>query len=58
MQIKKGAKLDITIDKVLFPNIGVARIDDQEIRVKNTIPGQKVQTIIIKKKKGIMKVDC
>lgn len=52
MQIKKGAKLDITIDKVLFPNIGVARIDDQEIRVKNTIPGQKVQTIIIKKKKG------
>jgi len=52
MQIKKGTKLAITIEKVLFPNIGIARIGDQEIRIKNTIPGQKVELIINKKKTG------
>src|SRR5690554_6430048 len=52
MQIKKGTKLAITIEKVLFPNIGIAWIGDQEIRIKNTIPGQKVELIINKKKTG------
>lgn len=49
--IKKGAKVNIKIDNILFPHLGVTNIDEKEIRVKNVLPGQLVKVLIKKKKK-------
>jgi len=49
--IKKGQEVLINIDNLLFPNVGISKNKDYEIRVKNTIPGQKVKVLITKKKK-------
>ncbi len=49
--IKKGAKINIIIDKILFPHLGVTNIGEKEIRVKNVLPGQIVKVLIKKKKK-------
>lgn len=49
--IKKGDQLIINIEKTIFPNIGISYVNGTEIRVKNTIHGQKIKIIIKKKKK-------
>lgn len=49
--IKKGAKINIKIDKILFPHLGVTYIGEKVIRVKNVLPGQLVKVLIKKKKK-------
>lgn len=52
VQVKKGQKIKIRIDKILFPGTGIANINDKEIRVKNVLPGQTVKVLIKKKKKN------
>jgi len=49
--IKKGALLKCKIQDTIFPATGVAYIHDQEVRIKNTLPGQEVKVRIKKKKK-------
>ncbi|PLX34222.1 MAG: 23S rRNA (uracil(1939)-C(5))-methyltransferase RlmD [Clostridiales bacterium] len=40
--MKKRETLELTIEKMLFPNIGIAFHDDMEVRVKNALPGQRI----------------
>ncbi|MEF9951889.1 MAG: 23S rRNA (uracil(1939)-C(5))-methyltransferase RlmD [Clostridium sp.] len=49
--VKKNTELDVYIDHMVFPNIGIAKVDDKLIKVKGTLTGQRAK-IRISKKKG------
>jgi 23S rRNA (uracil-5-)-methyltransferase RumA len=49
---KKGAILDLTIDRVAFGGQGIARLDGLVIFVKGAIPGDRVNALIFRKKKA------
>ncbi len=49
---KKGAILDLTIDRVAFGGQGIARVDGLVIFVKGAIPGDRVNALIFRKKKA------
>jgi tRNA/tmRNA/rRNA uracil-C5-methylase (TrmA/RlmC/RlmD family) len=51
-RMKKGEVYEGIIEKVTFPNKGHIMVDDQEVIVKNGIPGQKVRFRVHKKRKG------
>lgn len=53
-KIKKGDILEGVVRKVEFPNKGIVAIEDKDIVVKNTIPGQKIKFGINKARKGKM----
>src|SRR6056297_1669415 len=40
--MKKREDLELTIEKMIFPNIGIAFYEDMEVHVKNALPGQKI----------------
>ena len=40
------------VEKIKFPNKGIVKVEDSDVTVKNTIPGQKVSFVINKKRKG------
>lgn len=48
---KKNEIYETTIEDVIFPNKGIAHIDDKKVIVKNAIKGQKVKVRITKKRK-------
>ena len=50
--LKKGQMCEGIVEKVKFPNKGIVKVEDSEVTVKNTIPGQKVSFVINKKRKG------
>ena len=50
--MKKNDILDITIEAVQFPNKGIAYVEDTKVIVKNTLPGQRVQVRVSKKRQG------
>ena len=50
--VKKGQMCEGIVEKVKFPNKGIVKVEDNEVTVKNTIPGQKVSFVINKKRKG------
>ena len=50
--MKKGQIYEGIVEKVKFPNKGIVKVEDSEVTVKNTIPGQKVSFMINKKRKG------
>ena len=50
--MKKGQMCEGIVEKVKFPNKGIVKVEDSEVTVKNTIPGQKVFFVINKKRKG------
>ena len=52
--MKKGQIYEGVIEKVEFPNKGIAKIDGEEktVIVKNTMPGQKVRFAVNKIRKG------
>lgn len=50
--MKKGEIYEGYIEYVDFPNKGKVMVDDQEVIVKNGIPGQKIRFIINKKRGG------
>ena len=37
------------VEKVKFPNKGIVKVEDSEVTVKNTLPGQNVSFVIIKR---------
>ena len=49
--MKKGQMCEGIVEKVKFPNKGIVKVEDSEVTVKNTIPGQKVSFVINKKRK-------
>lgn len=50
--MKKGEIYEGLIEKIEFPNKGIAYIDGEKVVIKNTVPGQKVRFLINKKRKG------
>ncbi len=50
--IKKGQEIELTIESLAYGGRGVAKVNGYVIFVKNTIPGQKVKTLVYRKKKG------
>ncbi|MGN0372825.1 MAG: 23S rRNA (uracil(1939)-C(5))-methyltransferase RlmD [Enterocloster sp.] len=50
--MKKGDIFEGIVDRVDFPNKGIVEAEGERIVVKNTIPGQKIQGVLTKKRKG------
>ncbi|MBQ9631617.1 MAG: class I SAM-dependent RNA methyltransferase, partial [Lachnospiraceae bacterium] len=53
--MKKGMEYTGTVEKVLFPNRGIVRVEGEEesVVIKNVIPGQKVRFVVSKKRRKI-----
>ena len=52
LTIKKGMELELKINSLAYGGMGLAKKDNFVIFVKNAIPGQTVNALIYKKKKG------
>ena len=52
LTIKKGLEAELKIESLVYGGMGLAKIDNFVIFVKNAIPGQIVKAFIYKKKKG------
>ena len=52
LTIKKGLEPELKIESLVYGGMGLAKIDNFVIFVKNAIPGQIVKAFIYKKKKG------
>lgn len=50
--MKKGEVYEGIVEKIQFPNKGLVKIEDANVTVKNTIPGQRIRFYIKKKRKG------
>ena len=50
--MKKGDIYEGIVEKIEFPNKGILHIDGERVVVKNAIPGQKIQCVITKHRKG------
>lgn len=51
--MKKGQRYEGTVEKVIFPNKGIVKLEDgKTVIVKNVIPGQKLSFSISKVRKG------
>ncbi len=50
--MKKGTELNLHIESLAYGGLGVARVNDFVVFIKNAIPGQTVKARIIRKKKS------
>jgi len=54
--MKKGSVLDVTIEKMGYKGVGIARVTEEEqgivLMVPNTLPGEEVSVMVTKKKKN------
>lgn len=50
--MKKGEIYTGTVEKVDFPNKGILYIEDEKVVVKNVLPGQKIEFMATKQRKG------
>lgn len=50
--MKKGQIVEGVVERLDFPNKGIVQIEEGKVTVKNTLPGQKVQCMINKARKG------
>ena len=50
--MKKGEIYEGIVEKIDFPNKGILMIDGERVVVKNAVPGQKIQCVITKRRKG------
>ena len=50
--MRKGDIYEGIVEKIEFPNKGILHIDGERVVIKNAIPGQKIQCVITKRKKG------
>ena len=50
--MKKGQVLEAEVDRVDFPNKGIARTEEGTVVVKNSLPGQLIQFSVNKVRKG------
>ena len=41
--MKKGEIYEGVIERVIFPNKGIVRVEEETVIVKNGIPGQKIR---------------
>ena len=50
--MKKGQELNLIINRVKYPNVGIGSFEDQDIRVKNVLKGQEILCRVSKKRSG------
>lgn len=50
--MKKGQVYEATVERVDFPNKGIARVGEETIVVKNSLPGQKIKLSVNKVRNG------
>jgi len=50
--VKKGSEVELKVESLAFGGMGLAKVDDFVVFVKNGIPGQRVNAFVYKKKKG------
>ena len=50
--MKKGDIFEGVVERMDFPNKGIVMVDGDSIVVKNALPGQKIQGVLTKKRKG------
>ncbi len=50
--MKKGDIITGTVTDIDFPDRGIVFADDTKVTVKNTIPGQKIEAVVTKARKG------
>ena len=50
--MKKGQVYEATVERVDFPNKGIAGVGEDTVIVKNSLPGQKVKFQVNKVRKG------
>ncbi len=50
--VKKGEIVDLRVDRLAFGGRGVARVDGYTVFVEGGIPGQRVQAMVVKRKKA------
>ena len=52
--IKKGVELEIEVQSLAYGGMGLAKVDDFVVFVKNGIPGQRVLVLVYKKKNRLL----
>jgi 23S rRNA (uracil1939-C5)-methyltransferase len=57
-ELRKGAELELTIDKLAFGGKGLARINDFVVFVERTIPGQRVLARVVRKRRQYAEAYC
>ena len=50
--MKKGQVYEATVERVDFPNKGIARVGEEAVVVKNSLPGQKIRLSVNKIRNG------
>jgi 23S rRNA (uracil1939-C5)-methyltransferase len=58
LEIRKGAELDIEVEKLAFGGQGLARVDDFVIFVDHALPGQRVRVRITRKRRQYAEARC
>jgi 23S rRNA (uracil-5-)-methyltransferase RumA len=56
--MKKGQILEGYVERIDFPNKGIIACEDENVVVKNVIPGQKISFMVTKKRKGKAEGRC
>jgi 23S rRNA (uracil1939-C5)-methyltransferase len=51
LKMKKNDIIEVTINDLEFPNIGITIFEDKIIKLKNTLPGQKVRARVVRSRK-------
>jgi 23S rRNA (uracil1939-C5)-methyltransferase len=49
--MKKNDIIEVTINDLEFPNIGTTNFENKKIKIKNTLPGQKVRAKVVRSRK-------
>lgn len=49
--MKKNDIIEVRINDLEFPNVGITNFDDKIIKIKNTLPGQKVRARVVRSRK-------
>ena len=50
--MKKGDLFEGIVETIEFPNKGIVTVEGERVVVKNALPGQKIQGVLTKKRKG------
>ena len=50
--MKKGEVYQAVVEKMEFPNKGIIHVDGEKAVVKNALPGQTIEFLVNKKRKG------
>lgn len=51
MSVKKGERLELTVEKTVFGGDGLCRVDGMAVFIEGAVPGDRVEALITRKKK-------